>query len=1234
MKRVISVVLFLVCVCVAVSAQEFRGTLTGQVADPTGAIIPNAALTITNESTGAITRTVSGGNGFYTVPFLTPGKYSIKVSVTGFKPYLHTGIEVLTAQTITENIKLDIGTTSDTVTVTSGSPLIDTATASTGQVLTEEEVSDLPSNGRNPLAFARDAYGAVPKMKHATAAATPFQNSTADDFSLGGGLSSSNEVLLNGVPNMQDSSRTAGFSPFMDAVNTIRVDEFNANASTGDTSGGTIDITTKSGTNQFHGSIVEFYQDSKVGGALPYLYPTATLVSSHYSQFGASIGGPIWIPKVFNGRNKLFFFYAFEGYSGSTPPTSVNNDVPTCAERGQNAPASGSRFCTDNPAGTPDFPDFSQTLLANTANQLYDPYAVTGSGSNAFQRATIPGNKFANAVNSTGGTGIPLDPIARNLLALVPAPNATGAADGEDNFSVLTPNPSNYKSNQGRIDYNIGASNKLFGEAHYSKYLTSASDVWGTAGSGTITDLTLFGLVVDDVQSFNPTTTLDVRGGMSRYSNLNSEKSAGLSPTSYGFPGYIASNSTTLAIPVIKFTDATANMPGISSTPGSIEIQDTLQFFAMLTKVNGRHTLKGGADIRAQKESTLSPGSANGTFTFANISPNNPVSQVNTVPSPNPSGFKATAPNFGSAYALFDLGIPTSASEGIAIPYQYNNWYQAYFVQDDWKVAANFTLSMGLRVEHETPVTESGNRMVVGWNPTATNAITTAAAAAYATNFAAAPGVPDLPSSISPTGGAIYATPSNRSAYSTAPLYVSPRIGMAWAPEALKGKTVLRLGIGIYNNPFSDFDFGQNYGFTAASSLIQNGTIQSNTATPFTTLDDPFPTCTNCAIPANPILQPVGSGYGINQNLGTSMTFYAPVKVPYAERFSVDIQQQFGRDWMFEVGYIDAHGVHLSYTNAISSTPVLPYLSRSPYLDNTATNNLGSTGTGFGVANPFKGLGAPYTNGTTNLTAPKISAQTALQAYPEYSGVNEGLVPGNETSFNALNARLQKRMSNGLDVNVNMTYSKLLTGSQNNAGGPLTLQENSSDFPMKVSITAIYQLPFGQGGRWLTHSRLLDLAVGGWQFSTIYNFLSGAQVAWGNSVYQGNGSWKDFHNNPHQYELTNSGFNIATILNAVTNKTTTPNYTALAPNGFNYRTFPQNLLRQDHENNFDFSAMKSFHIIESALLQARIDAFNGFNRPQFTNVNTSTSSGSFGNINNVATGTAPRSLQGGIHFIF
>ena len=169
-----------------------------------------------------------------------------------------------------------LGNQSASITVHADAALLDTGEASTGEVMTADEIEDLPSNGRTPLGFARDAYGAIPKMKHATASATPFQGSTADDFSLGGGLSSSNELLLNGVPNMQDSGRTALFSPQTDSVSSVRVDEFNANASTGDTSGGTIDITTKSGTNQYHGAASEFYQGTRVGGARPFLQPRAS----------------------------------------------------------------------------------------------------------------------------------------------------------------------------------------------------------------------------------------------------------------------------------------------------------------------------------------------------------------------------------------------------------------------------------------------------------------------------------------------------------------------------------------------------------------------------------------------------------------------------------------------------------------------------------------------------------------------------------------------------------------------------------------------------------------------------------------------------------------------------------------------------------------------------------------------------------------------------------------------
>jgi hypothetical protein len=790
------------------------------------------------------------------------------------------------------------------------------------------------------------------------------------------------------------------------------------------------------------------------------------------------------------------------------------------------------------------------------------------------------------------------------------------------------------------LDYNITQSNHIFGEAHRGKYLTSGSDYFHDLATGTITDQIYSGGEVDDVHTFTPTLNLDSRLGMSRYQNVNAVKSSGVSPTTFGFPAYIAGNSTALAMPRINFTDSVSPV-SIGVVPGSLEFQDTFQLFEMITKVRGRHTYKAGIDFRAQKQSNLSPGNADGAFTFtSNTGANNPIavndnSNANTVP-------------FGGAFALFDMGI-TSGTENIAPAYQFNNWYQAYFIQDDWKVASNLTVSVGLRMEHETPVNESGNRMVVGWNSTTSNAMTSAAASAYTTNLAANTGSlsdPYLPSSINPTGGAIYASASNRSAYHTGPIYLSPRIGVSWAPNFLHDKTVFRFGFGIYNNPFSDYtgsgNAGQSYGFTATSTVVQNGTVTTNTQLPWTLIDNPFPPTTTGGIPASPIVPISGSAYGINQNLDQAMAYDAAVKVPYAERLSVDVQHQFGTNWMFEAGYIMTHGVHLSYNNQISNTPVLPYYTRALYNNSALDNALGATGKDTngisdGVANPFLGLGTPYTNSQGMLTASRITAAQALSPWPEYTSVTEDLIPGAATEFDALNTRLQKRMSYGLDMNITFTYSKLLDTAQNNAGGPLNYQENSSDFPLKLNAQVIYDLPFGHGRTFGGNmNRALDAAVGGWEVSSVYGFLSGAVLSWGtNSIYQGNGSWKDFANNPHLYSSTQPSFNIASIYNVNTNGSaigSIPAYSAGAPGAYNYRFFPQNLLRQDHENNWDLSLFKGFRMGDWALLQFRIDAFNAFNRPQFAAASTSPSSKSFGLVTSVQ--NSARQLQGGLHLAF
>lgn len=1199
MKRFVLPVVLFASLSLPGFAQETRSTLTGHVADSSGAAIPHAQITITNIDTGVKTTAQSNGVGDYTVPFLPNGRYEVAATAAGFKAYDHKGLTLQTEQTVTENIKFEIGDATEVVTVQAETPLVDTATASTGQTLTAEEVEDLPSNGRSPLGFARFEYGAVAKGKHAASQTRPFDNSTADDFSLGGGASASNELTLNGVPNMQDSSRTAGFSPLLDAVDAVHVDEFAANAALGDTSGGAVNITTKSGTNQFHGTISEYYSGSRPLTAKPYFTPAGTAApSTHFNQFGGNIGGPVRIPKLFDGRDKIFFMYAFEGYIGNAPATTITS-VPTDAERGG---------------------DFS-TLLTNTSNgQIYNPYSGTlgkdSKGNTIVNRTPIANNCLfsggACTTTATDASGnlLQLSPVAKAYLALVPHANYAGAStkpDGENNYFASDPTTNNYKSHELRVDVDLLKNNRLSLEAHRSKYANGQANIFFDPLTGTTSKVTLWGGFVEDVHTFNSTTNLDFRLGFSRSENSSQPNSNGTNPTAFGFPSYIASNSSQPAIPYMTFTDSD-NVPSLSAQPGNLAYFDTIQLFSSFNKTIGHHTIKIGPDIRQNKNSTAAGSGANGAYTFNTKS----VTGYDLTSSSSTSG-----PGFGGSIALFELGLPTSGSFTVNQRFQYNDWYTGGFIQDDWKVLPNLTISMGLRMEAETSIVESGNRAVTGFNPTAVNAATVKAES----NYAASPSALLPAASFTPTGGLIYASPSQRYAYETPSAYWSPRIGFAYSPLSSHGSMSIRGGFGIYMNPFNDYNAPQSYGFAATSTYFANSSNQTNMV-PTSSLSDPFPTI-------NPIVQPYGSELGVNTNLGGAAIYFAPLHVPYTEKGSLDIQKQFGRSWLVEAGYFTTHAVHLSSSLNVSAIPLLPFLSHQQQLDTSLTSALNNT-----ITNPFKGLfpaavtpnGISVPNTTSYNTGPTISVAQALQQYPEYSGVTEQLVPNQNGNFNAIMLKLQKRMSYGLQFDVNYEFSRQL-GAQStlNQGQTPAYGETSSDFPQHLTATVIYQLPFGQGRRWLNQSRWLSEAVGGWQTSVIYQALSGTPISWGNVIY--NGDFHDFNNHPHAAGTTPS-FNVSGF-DSVLND---PNAAKVQPNSYNYRTFPGYLLRSDANNNFDISVLKDFTFGDHFVLQPRVDAFNVLNHVQFQSANVSPTSSSFGEVNSQL--NTNRQLQGGIHLLF
>lgn len=1143
MKRLLLIVPLLAAMA---SAQEFRGALMGRVTDPAGLGVPNARVTAIKTDTNTISKTVSGPDGNYTLPFLVPGTYEVSAEVTGFKKYVHGGIEVGTNERIAEDIRLEVGNTSDSVTVTAEAPLVNSVTASAGQVITTREVENLPMNGNTPLALARNALGVIPKQKHLLNEVKPYDTSSGVDISLGGANAGSNEYLLDGVPNMSSAARSGGFSPSMDAVDEVKVELYQADAAYGDTLGGTVNITTKSGTNQFHGSLYEFNQTSALAANQFFLNSARQKQPvTRSNQYGGTIGGPVRIPKVLNGKDRLFFFLAYEGFKDSNPGVSTSA-VPTAAER----------------TG-----DFSALLALGSSYQLFDPQTAALSGSN-ITRQPLPGNIIpANRLNN----------IAKAYLQYFPLPNQSGKADGENNYVVPNPSVNNFASWVGRTDLNVSEKNKLFFTMHESSYTNATADIFHNLASGQFSGLDLWGGVVDDVHMFSPTIVANTRVGITRSYSSSYIKSAGFDSTTLGFPSYMASYSLRQAMPRVTFSDS--NYAGLSTSPGSISPFLSAQWFTAVTKVAGRHTVKAGFDFRRYDANSLSPGYSAGTFTFG----------TNWIT----AGTGKTAPPFGGSMADFMMGLPTGGQFDVNTAYAYRSYLFGWFLQDDFRVSSTLTINAGIRFEHETPITERYNRIVNGFDPTAQNSVAQAAAAAYARNP-----VPQLSlSTFNPLGGLTYASSSDRSGYSLPAFFPSPRLGVSWSPERLNRKTVFRAGFGVFNNSIGAYLTGPTTGFSQSTSLVPTN---NSYLTPYATFNNPYPAG---------ILTPAGSTLGVNSNLGNGISFYtSDITNPYSVRWNFDVQQQIGRDMMLQVGYVGNKQVHGTMSNAISSTPLLPFLSRSPFRDQATINALAAV-----TANPFAGL-LP----ATGLNASTVPAATLLQAFPEFSSVTQSNSNPGWGTFNELSVMFQKHFSKGLQATVNYQHSRQLSSYQANAGDyRLQYGPTSGDYPDHFVITGSYELPFGRGKHFLgSAGKPLDLAIGGWVLNSVYTWESGGAISWGNVIYLGGPLNLAPRNLSQAFDVTRFDRISADQLSQ------------------NYRVFPQmfNNLRNDAANNVDLSMLKNFQVTERVNAQFRFEAFNAFNRPEFAAPNVSPTSAAFGTITGQA--NTARQIQMGLKLKF
>jgi len=771
------------------AAQEYRATLTGRVTDPSGAAVPNAAIVATKSDTNSKFHTVSGADGFYTLPQLTPGAYSLSATAKGFKSYIQSGITLGTDQRISQDVQLTLGDTSQSVTVEADAALLEQATASTGQVLTTRQVESLPVNGRSPMTLAYLGFGVI--SNEARDQERPFENAGLSNQAIGGAAGGANEMLMDGVPNTGTTGQSGlrvAYSPPMDAVSEVRVEAFNVDAAYGRSGGGTIEITTKGGTNQFHGTLYEYNQNSFLN-ATPFFTNASGGKKTVGAQnnYGGTFGGPVWLPKVYDGHNKLFFFFAYEGWKDRAP-NPVLSTVPTAAERGG---------------------DFSALLALKSPTVLYDPATGKASGT-TVTRSVFPGNIIPSSRFS---------PVALNYFKLIPSANVPGGADGTNNLYSPLLTAQTYTSWTGRLDYNVSDRNKLTGNIHTSLWQQDSGQQFGIASAETAYRGT-WGAMMDDVHTFTPTLVGDLRVGFSRYRPYYVQANIGYDAGQLGFPGYITRNATVPQIPQINFSD---NFTQISGGHQTNQPLNSYQILGSINKILGKHSLKFGAEGRRYQFSQVNWTAAAGSFNFDSTW----VKASSTT----------TGTPTGSGLASFLLGLPAGGSYTFNAFSTQDSYYYAGFVNDDWHLKPNLTINLGLRWEYSSPSVERYDRQSNGFDPTATNQVTAPALAAYNANYSKYPD-PKLPAgAFAPVGGLTFSSANNRNSYNTPMNSFAPRVGISWTPGIFHQKTVIRAGTGIFYYPYPVVTQPQP-GYTYTNSFVATN---DSFVTPYANLSNPFP---------------------------------------------------------------------------------------------------------------------------------------------------------------------------------------------------------------------------------------------------------------------------------------------------------------------------------------------------------------------------------------------------------
>ena len=1162
-------------------AQQDEGAVQGTVTDSSGAVLPNATITLTNTEQGLVLTAKTDSKGTYFFSPVKIGSYTVSANAAGFQQQTQEHLALSAQQRLNVDLKLTPGSQNENITVNTAPPQLQTEEASVNQVFTQKQLNDTPLVGRNWVFIAQLAAGAAPP--------SGARGAGTGDFSASGSRSDENNFILDGVDNnvnVVDFINGASFTvnPPPDALSEVKLQTSSSDAEFGHSSGAVLNASIKSGSNSFHGSLWEYARNDAFDTHEYFDRPTDKLPEYRQNLFGGTLGGPML-------KNHLFFFGDIQA-NRIVNGTNEIITVPTLKER------QGDFTELLDPAQTGGSPIY-----------LYKQRSAGGPSPNVKnQGATIAtASPYQQSYNGMLNVLDPatINPLAQKILNMYPLPNRVNTSTNGllyDNYTQPLNNIDNTIQWDGRVDYNLSPSDQAFvrnSYVHqYQVYPSPLGPILDGGGFGSDGNQVNIGdnFVLSETHVFSPKLINEFRFGYNYGHFYYTQPNA----TNLGFAaslglGGVPETPLNGGLPETSVGSGVANFGAPSYYP-SDEHENVWQALDNVTFNLGNHSIKTGVSIQRIEFSTLQPSNGHGSYTY--------------------SGTYSSAyniPNTGTGLADFLSDNQNNASITTASPVIDVRWDRSAYIQDDWKASPRLTLNLGLRVENQTPYAERHDDQAnfyptqgVTYDPTEGQQGQSHSAGVYV--------LPEksrntqLPANFTSTlakDNISIQYSSNRYLIDYPILSWGPRLGAAYK---LDDRDVIRAGFGIFYGGLESVGFapnlGLNFPFTSTPSITNPGNVSCIYSNG----------CPTDGISLATGLGPFIAGGGLTDFGGTpSLKGIANnLSSPYTEQYNLNFERALTNTLSMTIGYVGEVSRHQSNFPNFNSSPVITPVCNSAGLNNAPTNTPCDTSN---AQNPFSDV------------------NVELQ-------INDGM-----SAYHSLQTKLEKRMSNNLSFLATYTWSHQMTDSGTSiaqgdnftsAGGPANYQlfgtrqgfaNGPEDVRNRFTFNGEYALPFGKNQRYLNGNGPLTQALGGWQVSLTEQIQDGEPITVGtaniNNVknlnqyailvgdpFKGGGTPDPslhFPNDPNTglpATCPATVHNLAHWFNPCAFRNPLPAEAVTSPITSASAARPflgdrQNQIPGVGYNLTNMSVFKSFPIFRESQLQARADIFNVFNTPAF-----------------------------------